>query len=365
MFAPLRKLYLPFGASVLLILSAGSAGTAQLGMVSEKKRENPPVAGKAERTRDALLRYLRSLPARADKKLLSGQQCEAWPKIMETGISDLRKVYDATGKWPAIGGFEYYEMKGSYSKSDSFKPARWREVNPFVKECARMGMIVTISAHMPNPWTGKSAWDCPENSRYEELVDVETPARKAYWKMVVDMADGLEDLSASGVVVLWRPFHELEGTWFWWGGEGKNGKRAEILKRLWREMHSYMVEKRGLKNLIWVFNGYSCHYPGDDTVDINSADIYDDNVGVRLEKIYPRLASRGVKPFALAEFGPNWKRGRKEKYDFSSFVDSILPYVPNCVYFLSWTGPWSLWYNDNAALLMSDPRVVTLRDIAF
>lgn len=313
--------------------------------------------------RDRTLSYLRSLPLKQEKRILSGQQCEAWPRIRETGLRDLEKVYGKSGKWPALGGFEYCEMKGSVSSPALFKPPRWREVNPYVREWAATGGLVTVSAHMPNPWTGMSAWDASGRGRFAELLQNDSVARKMYWSVVEGIADGFDDLLKSGIVVLWRPFHELEGEWFWWGGDGRNGERAEIVKKLWREMYRYMVDRRKLDNLIWVFNGKSCHYPGDDVVDLNSADIYGNNVGERIAKLMPHIESNGTKPFALAEVGPSWKKGQEAKYDFSGFVDEVLSAAPNCIYFLAWTGPWSLWYNDNADKLMSDPRVVTLEDL--
>lgn len=321
--------------------------------------------GVAEK-RKRILNYLRSLPEKSEGKLLSGQQCEAWPKIGKTGLNDLSKVYGKTGRWPAIGGFDYCEMKGSNTDPALFKPPRWREVNPYIKEWAAKGGLVTISAHMPNPWTGSNAWDRTDCARFADLRRADTPARKAYWRMVRGIADGLEDLQDAKVVVLWRPFHELEGEWFWWGGEGKNGERAAILKELLREMHGYMTNRRKLKNLIWVFNGKACHYPGDDMVDLNSADIYGNNVVERISKLIPHLEANDIKPFALAEFGPfgaGWKPDRTEKYDYSVFADEVLSAAPNCVYFLAWSGPWSLWYNDNADKLLSHPSVVSLEEL--
>ena len=313
--------------------------------------------------RDRLLLWLRALPGKSEKKLLSGQQCDHYPRILKKGLSDLEKVHEKTGKWPAIGGFDYFEPKGVKSEPELFKPARWREVNPFIKRYAAKGGLITLCAHLPNPWTGSNAWDGSERNRLAELRQRGTAARKAYNKMIGGCADGLEDLQKAGIVVLWRPFHELEGEWFWWGGEGKGGERAAILKELWREMHDYMTRKRGLKNLIWVFNGNACHYPGDDVVDLNSADIYTDKIGEKLAKALPRLASADKKPFALAEFGPNWKEGMTECYDYANFADEVLSAAPGCVYFLAWHEPWSLWYNDNADKLMSHPAVLTLEDV--
>ena len=75
-----------------------------------------------------------------------------------------------------------------------------------------------------------------------------------------------------GVPILWRPFHEGEGSWFWWGSKG-----AETLKKLWRLMFDRYVNHHGLHNLLWVWNSPDpATYPGDDTVDIISRDIYPD-----------------------------------------------------------------------------------------
>ena len=315
--------------------------------------------------RERVLSYLRSLPQRQEKKLIAGQQCSWWPSILVAGLGELTKTCEKTGKFPALAGFDYCETMRSVSEPTLYKPPRWRDINPFIKEWSAKGGLVTISAHMTNPWTGTNAWDLSGSGRLPELLQPDTESRKAYWRVVEGIADGLEDLQKSGVVVLWRPFHECEGGWFWWGGEGENGSRAAVLRELWREMHGYMTQRRKLNNLIWVFNGKSCHYPGDDVVDLNSADIYANNVGERIAKLMPGMASNDVKPFALAEFGPfhpHLKLGREERYDYSGFAREVLSAAPNCVYFLAWHTQWSLWYND-AGKLMSDPLVVTLDDL--
>lgn len=60
-------------------------------------------------------------------------------------------------------------------------------------------------------------------------------------------ANLLEKIRDAHVPILWRPFHELNGNWFWWGKQG-----PENFKRLWKTMYDYLVNKRKLNNLIWV-----------------------------------------------------------------------------------------------------------------
>ena len=69
---------------------------------------------------------------------------------------------------------------------------------------------------------------------------------------------------------MWRPFHEAEGTWFWWGRRG-----PQTASELYKLMFRYFTKHHHLHNLLWVWN---CPlregYPGDEYVDIISMDIY-------------------------------------------------------------------------------------------
>lgn len=64
-------------------------------------------------------------------------------------------------------------------------------------------------------------------------------------------ASAMEQLQAEDIPVLWRPFHEFDGQWFWWGKEGPDAFRT-----LWRRMYEHFEKDHGLQNLIWVL-GYS------------------------------------------------------------------------------------------------------------
>ena len=69
------------------------------------------------------------------------------------------------------------------------------------------------------------------------------------WMHELDiLAAGLGELQDAGVVVLWRPFHEVNGDWFWWGG-----KKPETFIRVWRHMFDYFTKTKKLNNLLWVY----------------------------------------------------------------------------------------------------------------
>ncbi|GAA3289499.1 hypothetical protein GCM10020295_01520 [Streptomyces cinereospinus] len=99
------------------------------------------------------------------------------------------------------------------------------------------------------------------------------PSSEEYRLLLRDIdavAAQLSRLRDAGVPVLWRPLHEAEGGWFWWGAKGPGPT-----KELYRLMYDRLVGHHGLHNLLWVWNSLDPGwYPGDDVVDIVSADIY-------------------------------------------------------------------------------------------
>ena len=91
---------------------------------------------------------------------------------------------------------------------------------------------------------------------------------------IAEIAKQLKKLKDADVPVLWRPLHEAEGAWFWWGAEG-----PEPCKKLYRLLYDQLTNVYGLDNLIWVWNSYTYStspdwYPGDDVVDIVGYDKY-------------------------------------------------------------------------------------------
>jgi mannan endo-1,4-beta-mannosidase len=115
------------------------------------------------------------------------------------------------------------------------------------------------------------------------------------------IAGELKKTAAADIPVLWRPLHEAEGRWFWWGAKG-----PEPFKRLWRLLYSRLTVHHGLHNLIWVLsNEREDWYPGDDVVDVVGVDGYPKNQSETLRPRWEALKSRldGKKLIALTEFG--------------------------------------------------------------
>nr|MCR5624523.1 glycoside hydrolase family 26 protein [Lachnospiraceae bacterium] len=134
------------------------------------------------------------------------------------------------------------------------------------------GKIVTLSFHWYSPLGGRDKSFYAENTDFDpSKVLVEgTPERNAFYEDMEKIAVVLQEFKEYKIPVLWRPFHESDGTWFWWGSKG-----PEVAKELYKLMFDYYVNVKSLDNLLWVWNcRLKSGYPGDDYVDIISLDEY-------------------------------------------------------------------------------------------
>src|SRR5262245_37338727 len=150
------------------------------------------------------------------------------------------------------------------------------------------------------------------------------------WKSQVDViAWYLKQLRNAGVPVLWRPYHEMNGGWFWWGRKpGENG-----YKKLYRMLYERLTDFHGLNNLIWVYNcnelsdnvdSYDTYYPGDDVVDVLATDVY--RQGFAQRDYDQLLALAGGRPIALGEVGV-------------APTEELLKSQPKWAWFMRWGDP--------------------------
>ena len=119
----------------------------------------------------------------------------------------------------------------------------------------------------------------------------------------IDMVAGeLRKFAEPGIPVLWRPLHEAEGGWFWWGSKG-----SRPFVQLWRLLHDRLTHMHALHNLIWVYTGTANPdwYPGDDVVDVIGVDEYPADVRDPLSATWDDVQAcfGGRKLVALSEFG--------------------------------------------------------------
>jgi mannan endo-1,4-beta-mannosidase len=171
------------------------------------------------------------------------------------------------------------------------------------------------------------------------------------------MAAGLQQLQASNVVAIWRPFHEMNGAWFWWGAQD-----PAAFKRVWRHMYDYYTREKRLNNLLWAYgpnhgDKAADYYPGDDCVDIIGLDAYTDHIDPQHIRGYPEIV-KIRKPFGFTEFGPHGSRNPPGDYDYRRFINGIRQHFPETVFFMSWNAKWSLATNQFTRELLADPLIM-------
>ena len=222
--------------------------------------------------------------------VLSGQMESTW---MGSPDYEMDYIFEKTGKYPAIRGLDY--MHDDFDGVNERAIQWWNE-----------GGIVTIMWHTGSDFNGEWA-----DALADEITDWEatlTPGTSEYVNFVAGMdkaAEALLELQEAGVPVLWRPFHEFDGRWFWWGKGG-----SDYFIRLWKLMYDRYTNHWGLNNLIWVLpysgNGkaYGNWYPGDEYCDILGADSYAGGVQNKLYKLLTMVCDSG-KPYCFHECGTN------------------------------------------------------------
>lgn len=225
------------------------------------------------------------------KKTISGMMANVnW----NTDYAD--SVGDRYGKTPLINGFDYIHL---YAEKDKW--IDYKDITP-VKNWADKGGIVAMTWHWMVPQssysdstltiaqmeeaydkTPTSGKDCPysyskgSTFKISKAFDASGAVTNTTWEGYVynrgieTVIERLSLLKEAGIPVLWRPFHEAAGQWFWWGED------AATFKKLWVDMFK-RFKAAGLDNLIWVWTSQvsdlKTWYPGDEYVDVIGVDIY-------------------------------------------------------------------------------------------
>lgn len=194
---------------------------------------------------------------------------------MQKGRSD---VLEAAGDYPAVFGWDIMNMEsGGKGSIDIFS---FQEMKKMMEDVYDKGGINTISWHSANPKTGKDAWDNTKGSVKAILPNGEKHnLYKSWLDKISDYLISIKGKDKKLVPIIFRPYHELTGGWFWWG---KGNCSPEEFKQLWKFTYDYLTKEKKVHNLIWMYNTSDFKseeefleaYPGDDYVDMISFDIY-------------------------------------------------------------------------------------------
>jgi mannan endo-1,4-beta-mannosidase len=258
-----------------------------------------PVTPNASPEAVDLLRFLYGI---SGKQTIAGQH--AAPLV---GMTQLGLVYKRTGQYPAIFGQDF-----GFSEPGTWDGINYRQ--RLVDEAIRRheeGFIIVLMWHAVRPIEDEpvefatSVQGKLTDAQWADLVTPGTEINER-WKSQVDVvAWHLAQLRDAHVPVLWRPYHEMNGNWFWWGNRpGENG-----YKKLYRMLYDRLVNFHHLNNLVWIFGAnelnsnagpYGKFFPGRDVVDVLATDVYHGTYKPDYDAL---LALAGGKPVALAEVG--------------------------------------------------------------
>lgn len=210
------------------------------------------------------------------------------------------QAYAVTGQYPAL-------WSGDFLFSSSDVSNRWN----MIYECKKQwenGSIVQLMLHVTPPTqTEAGNWDGGVVSKltdeqWSSLITNGGELNKAWKKRLDTYAQYISYLKDNGVPVLFRPFHEMNQSMFWWAGrKGTNGTGA-----LYRLTRDYLEKEKGLDNIIWVWDMQDLSYdwseynPGNDYWDIFAVDIYNSDYFTEY-KYNQALSVAGNKPIAIGE----------------------------------------------------------------
>lgn len=314
-----------------------------------------------------LLHWLYTLSERQEHRVLAGQHIGN--KDGPQGYDDYAMgLYRRTGQLPALIGLEY----DAGTELDFFVDTE-RKTDILARHW-NAGGLVTVSESFANPWEGQSMYNHSRgNGTY---ADAYTPGTEAYAKLKGDfdvMAEEFLSLQEQCVVVLWRPFHEGNGQWFWW-----YTPEPEEYKQLWRYWHSYLTKTKGVHNLLFVYSpspmqdrlstqGPLLYYPGDEYVDVTALDLYGDNLRYMPQSIYQDMLSLG-KPFGFGELGAHLPPTESNRdWSLMHIAEVMEEVYPEAVFWLSWSNWWpygimAMESLPDAELLLDHPLIATLKN---
>lgn len=269
-----RKILIVAAAASLFIGCKGNSGN---------KAEDPLAAsGRTQRTEN----LLKNLKAQVQKGYMYGHQDDPVYGVGWVGDENRSDVKSVCNDYPAVMGFDLGHLElGDSANLDGVPFTRMRKeiINQFER-----GGVVTLSWHVNNPLTGGTAWvDGGEKSEQERqtVASVLEGGEKhelflAWIDRVADFLNSLQTSNGVKVPVLFRPWHEHTGSWFWWGQDLCS---EEQYKALW-VLTENRLKADGVTNALYA---YSCgseywqhedkyleRYPGDEYIDVVGFDHY-------------------------------------------------------------------------------------------
>lgn len=302
-----------------------------------------PINKNATTEVDELLNYLYQIRG---KKILSGQHNA--PHELEPSNDT---IISYIGEAPAIWGSDFIAVN---------EKAAWGKTVERAIEAFESGAIITLMYHQGRPYPDSIGFfrDKISDDEWNQLLTPGTAIHRAWQNDIDKLAEHLKKLQEKNIPVLWRPYHEMNGPWFWWGRKpGING-----YSKLWKMLYNRFTHHHKLNNLIWVWNAnapkkkdslfaYHLYFPGHENVDVLAADVY---LGDYRQSHHDQLLELGKgKPIAMGEIGkvPD---------------PSVLDEQDKWVWFMIWHKfPWTKNKKEDVQAFYNHPKVLTKSEVEY
>ena len=295
-------------------------------MASRQQSDNPLIDTNATPETIALFKNLKRV---SKNHTLFGHQHATEYGHGWYGDSNRSDVKSVTGSHPAVIGVDLLGFSGF---PESVIEKKKKDLSKIVTDTYNRGAVITIAWHFNNPVSeGGFYWKDSVSLPAVRYIIPGGEAHEKYRQILAGIGEWAKGtIGADGKVVpmIFRPFHEFDGGWFWWGKP--HCTKAEFIA-LWRFTVSYLRDTIGVRNFIYAFSPdnrfntaeeFLDRYPGDEWVDMLGMDNYGDmgRDGYKLESATRKL--KIVSDLAIS------------KNKLAAFTETGLESLPNPVW---WT----------------------------
>jgi len=319
---------------------------------SNELTKNIPVDKQATKETKALFSNLKQIQ---NYQFLVGQHDATLYGHSWAGDENRSDMKDVCGSHPALIGFDFALIT---NKPSAMTQNRSEFLLRRMIETYDRGAVVTMCWHTDNPLNGETAW-VDTTQKVVNTVKELLPGGRAHdtynakLKLIAQMALSAKGADGKLIPVIFRPFHEMEGGWFWWG---RPYRTPEEFKALWRFTVEYLRDTLNVHNFLYAFSTdckfstceqYLIDYPGDKYVDLLGMDDYWDfrtdgannpKLAAGKLKIVSDLAKEKGKLAAMTE------TGLESIPDSLWFTQKLLPALRSKGAKLAFV---MLWRNDN------------------
>ena len=283
---------------------------------------------------------------------------------------DVQAVYLASGKYPALVGFDFMNATG-LNEADAWFKDYTDKCIALAKDLYSRGGLPAFTWHWRDPsrktgefYSGNQV-ETPCTVKISDAMNADgswNTSSELYQNIVKDIhtvADYFLDLQNEGMACIFRPLHEASGGWFWWGTDGGTN-----YAKLYQLIVDEMTSVKGVHNVIWVWNPCTVDdadwNPSEAYYDVVAIDIYNNAFDyssnyVAFDKL--KNLTAGKKIITLSENGP--------------IPDIDKEFAEEAVW--SWWMPWYQTWNGNFVdktskeewtKCMNDDRIITLEDLS-